>query len=81
MYVVQVLAETCNGHDGSVRNVAALGKDQVAESWSGLDDLLNPGVLKFPAISQIEDAQTVVGGLCRKAQESLVCDFGAVSQA
>jgi hypothetical protein len=45
VYVVKVFAQTGDGHDSSVGDVAAFGEDQVAESRSGVDYLLDAGIL------------------------------------
>jgi hypothetical protein len=45
MYVMKVFAQTGDGHDGSVSDVATFGEDQVAESRSCVDYLLNARIL------------------------------------
>lgn len=43
--VMQVLAEPCNGKDTAISQVAAFGKDEVAQPWSCLHNLGNTSVL------------------------------------
>lgn len=81
MDVVEVLAQTCDGQDGSVCNVAAFGEDQVAESRSSIDYLLNAGILEFSAIGEVKDTQAVVRGFGREVKEGLVGNLPAVCQA
>ena len=75
---MQVFAQTSNGQDSSVGNVAAFGENQVTESRGSVDDLLDTRILQLSAICQVQYSQTLVCSLRREAQEGLICDFPAV---
>lgn len=81
MDIVQVFAELGDGMDGCVGDVAALGKDKIAQAWRGIDDLLNSGIRESRARSQVENSEVLVDLAIREAQESVVVDEFAASKA
>ena len=66
MDVVQVLAQARDGEDGCIRDIPALGKHEIAEARSHVDNLFHGAVGETSAGCQIEDAEMFVGLVRRK---------------
>lgn len=61
MDVVKVLAKLRDGVYGGIRNIAALGKDQVTKAGGNVDDFFHGGISKACAGSQVEDSEMFIG--------------------
>lgn len=79
--IVQVLAEFGDGKDGLICDVAALGKNHIAQTGSSLNYLLHGPVGHSLTRCQIEDAEVFVCLARRKGQECAVVDELAVCQS
>lgn len=78
--VVEVLAQPCDGVDGSVRDVAAFREDQIAQAVRHLDDLIDRFVGDESAVGKVQNPERLKGFVRRKVQESIVGQEIAVRQ-
>lgn len=77
---MEILSEACDSQNRAVRYVPAFVKNQVAKPGSGLNYLLDTGILQLAAVREVKDAESVVGCFQWKAKEGLVGHAPTMSQ-
>ena len=78
MYVVQILAQFCDGHDGSIRYLFALCEYKITKSGRGLDDLFHRLIMELMTSSKIQDTEALKSQVLRQIKESRICEKMAV---